>query len=211
MSATVVLSVPWRARKTRVASTTRSRWGESWLAGSAGAAGAGDAPASTTRSDAPRFPTVDTLGRLLSHCQRAATHRRPGSGARSSVVRTGHHPGEQLRADQLGHLRPVVEVPSPRGRHVGEDHTGQEVGGLHQVDPIDDTALVEIGNEEVGDAPSDAIALDRETGEELLRLSLHHQLEDLVLDDGPVGEHDAPLHHLLEAVGPLDLLVQEGE
>ena len=48
-------------------------------------------------------------------------------------------------------------------------------------------------------------------GQELLRLGLHHPLEDLVLDDGPVGEHDPPLHHLLEALGALHLFVEPGE
>ena len=36
-------------------------------------------------------------------------------------------------------------------------------------------------------------------------------LEHLVLDQGSVGEHAAPLHHLLQARGAVDLFVEADE
>ena len=71
--------------------------------------------------------------------------------------------------------------------------------------------LDQVGGQHVGDALPDPVALHGQGREQRVRLGLHHPLEDLVLDDRAVGEHDAPLHHLLEVRRPLDALVELGE
>src|SRR5664280_1375461 len=139
------------------------------------------------------------------------SRRGPPSGPASGGPGRDHHAGEQFRPHQAGDLLRIFEVPPARCRDVGQHHAGQEVGGFGEVDTGGQSAPGDEGRQHPGDALPDPVALDGEDGQQLVRFGLHHPLEHLVLEDGPVGEHDAPLHHLLQAVRSLDPLVETPE
>ena len=73
----------------------------------------------------------------------SAPSGRPGPAA--------HDAGQELGAHQPGHLVGVVEVPATRRGDVAQDHAGQEVGRLGDVDPGRQRWRAEVRGEEVGD------------------------------------------------------------
>ena len=82
---------------------------------------------------------------------------------------------------------------------------GVEVGALRH--PV----AHQVGRQEGGHQRVRLVGLGGQPGQEDLGLGHQDALEHLVLDQGPVGEHEAALHHLLQRVGVGDLLVEPEE
>ena len=133
--------------------------------------------------------------------------RRQGTGG----PQLRHHAGQQLGADQGGHLLGVAQVPVPGRGDVGQDHAGQEVGRLVDLHALGHAVLVQIGDEEPGDEPHGPVGLDGELGHEHVGLGLEHLLEHLVLDERSPGEDQTPVEHLLERGRAVDLFVEPAE
>ena len=69
----------------------------------------------------------------------------------------------------------------------------------------------EVGHQERRHQLVGLVRLDGQAGQQYLGLGLEDPLEHLVLEDGVVGEDEAPLHHLFERLGIVHLLVEAEE
>jgi hypothetical protein len=69
----------------------------------------------------------------------------------------------------------------------------------------------QVGHQEGGHQLVGLVGLHGQPGQQDLGLGLQNALEHLVLEDGVVGEDQATLHHLLERVGLVHLLVEAQE
>src|SRR5581483_2612811 len=133
-----------------------------------------------------------------------------------SAERVGHEDArEQLRADELVHLHGVVEVPLPRGADQRQEHPGDVVRGLLEVEPGPHPALALLTLEErdeiAGDEAEGPVSLGREQREQPLGLGDEDLLQDLVLDDGPVREHEPLLDQRREVGRTGDRLGERSE
>src|SRR3954454_24635724 len=97
--------------------------------------------------------------------------RRAGSG-RERVRR--EHAGDPLRPHEDPNLTRIVEVPSAVRSHQREDHPGDEVGGLREIDTVEDASgmllALEVREQERGDEGERRFLLRREQRQKTIGL-----------------------------------------
>ena len=79
------------------------------------------------------------------------------------------------------------------------------------VDALGQPVFLQVGHEEAADETDGPVGLDRELGQQDLGFGLQHLLQDLVLENLPAGEDEAPFEDLLERRRPMDLVVEPSE